>query len=96
MALSLQKPMTEKGVKNKMNKVIQISSWFGALLFIEALVCVIAYNIIGSKVDAQGVLQEPFFLIPLFWLFLMFSLLAGGINLIARIIQAKRKKAINQ
>lgn len=30
-----------------------------------ALSCVLAFQRIGSRVDARGVLQEPFFLLPI-------------------------------
>lgn len=75
-----------------MNKVIRVSSWLGVLLFVGAVVCIVAFNMIGSEVDSQGMLHEPFFLIPLFWLFLTFSLIAGGVNISAQIAQTKRKR----
>ncbi len=77
-----------------MNKVLKVSSWLGVLLFIGAMICIAAFNMIGSEVDAQGMLHEPFFLIPLFWLFFMSSLLAGGVNIFARNAQTKHKKEI--
>jgi len=75
-----------------MNKVIRVSSWLGVLLFVGAVVCIVAFNMIGSEVDSQGMLHEPFFLIPLFWLFLTFNLIAGGVNISAQIAQTKRKR----
>lgn len=79
-----------------MNKIIRVSSWLGVLLLVGAVVCMVAFNMIGSEVDAQGMLHEPFLLIPLFWLFFMFSLMAGGVNIFARIAQTKQKKQIRQ
>lgn len=79
-----------------MNKIIRVSSWLGVLLFVGAVVCMLAFNMIGAEVDAQGMLHEPFFLIPLFWLFFMFSLIAGGVNILAQITQTKQKKQISQ
>ncbi|MBK8419153.1 DUF3955 domain-containing protein [Candidatus Villigracilis saccharophilus] len=79
-----------------MNKIIRVSSWLSILLFVGAVVCMLAFNMIGAEVDAQGMLHEPFFLIPLFWLFFMFSLIAGGVNILARITQTKQKKQISQ
>ena len=78
-----------------MNKVIRVSSWLGVLLFAGAVVCIVTFNMIGSEVDSQGILHEPFFLIPLFWLFFMSSLIAGGVNIFARIAQTKHKKEIS-
>ncbi|WP_346656335.1 DUF3955 domain-containing protein [Vibrio sp. CK2-1] len=40
------------------------------------MLCLIAYNIIGSYVDEKGILIEPFALIPLFWLFQLLALVA--------------------
>ena len=34
-------------------------------LFSGALGCVVAFNLIGSKVDEDGVLREPFVLVPI-------------------------------
>ena len=73
-----------------MNKFIRISSWLIACLLIGAVICMIAFNIIGSEVDAQGVLHEPFFLIPLFWMSLILSLIVGTANILARVIRYTR------
>lgn len=87
--------MTKRS-KEKMNKVIRVSSWLGVFLFVGAAACIVTFNMLGAEVDSQGMLHEPFFLIPLFWLFLMFSLIAGGVNIFARIAQTKHKKEISQ
>ncbi|MBN2087802.1 DUF3955 domain-containing protein [Candidatus Peregrinibacteria bacterium] len=55
--------------------------FFPALsFFIIGNVCVLAFKLIGSSVDANGVLHEPFALIPIayiaFFLALIFGLLA--------------------
>lgn len=41
----------------------------GLLSLAIGIMCWIAFNVIGSSVDAQGVLHEPFGLIPIGWLF---------------------------
>ncbi|MGO2343870.1 DUF3955 domain-containing protein [Vibrio litoralis] len=46
------------------------------LFCISGMLCLIAYNIIGSYVDEKGILIEPFALIPLFWLFQLLALVA--------------------
>ncbi|KAB0463430.1 MULTISPECIES: DUF3955 domain-containing protein [Vibrio] len=46
------------------------------LFCISGILCLIAYNIIGSSVDENGFLVEPFGLIPLFWLFQLLALVA--------------------
>ncbi|MEZ8543818.1 DUF3955 domain-containing protein [Vibrio splendidus] len=47
-----------------------------SLFCVSGLLFLIAYNTIGSYVDENGVLVEPFGLIPLFWLFELLALLA--------------------
>ncbi|MEZ8621023.1 DUF3955 domain-containing protein [Vibrio splendidus] len=46
------------------------------LFCVSGLLCFIVYNTIGSYVDENGVLVEPFGLIPLFWLFELLALVA--------------------
>jgi len=41
----------------------------GSVCALLALACIMLYERLGSSVDAQGVLQEPFALIPVAWLF---------------------------
>jgi len=45
----------------------------------------LAFNLIGSEVDANGVLREPFFLIP-------FSYLTFVLGIIFAIISVVKKK----
>ena len=78
-----------------MRKFIRVSSWLGIGLLAAAIVCIAAFFIIGQEVDAQGILHEPFFLIPLFYLFLFFSLITGVVNVIARIVQSISKRKEN-
>lgn len=42
-----------------------------------SIICLIAYNVIGSEVLADGTLVEPFFLIPIAWLFVFIALISG-------------------
>lgn len=43
-----------------------------AILFVAlGVLCHFTYRLIGSDVDASGLLREPFALIPLGWLFLV-------------------------
>lgn len=44
--------------------------------FLIAIGCLVIFNIIGSEVAADGTLIEPFFLIPIFWLFSFIGILA--------------------
>lgn len=69
----------------------RLSSFFtGTLLFsiIASVGCLVAYNIIGSYVTAEGFLVEPFALIPLSYLFGLSALLSG---IILGIIALKRR-----
>ena len=43
----------------------------GHISLLIGVMCWIAFNLIGSTVDAQGVLHEPFALIPIGWLFVV-------------------------
>ncbi|WP_346938667.1 DUF3955 domain-containing protein [uncultured Clostridium sp.] len=42
-----------------------------------SIICLIAYNVIGSEVLADGTLVEPFYLIPIAWLFVFIALISG-------------------
>jgi hypothetical protein len=57
-------------------------------LFLLGFLCVIAFTAIGSEVAADGKLIEPFFLIPLAWLFF----LTGGMLAIAHFIKGRIAK----
>ncbi|ELI1809238.1 DUF3955 domain-containing protein [Vibrio fluvialis] len=46
------------------------------LFCISGIFCLIAYNTIGSYVEENGFLVEPFGFIPLFWLFQILALVA--------------------
>ena len=47
-----------------------------AFFCLSGILCLIAYNAIGSYVDENGFLVEPFSLILLFWLFQILALAA--------------------
>ena len=51
--------------------------WISVFLLFAAVACRVAYEIIGVEIDAQGFMQEPFALIPLGWICLFGSVLAG-------------------
>lgn len=42
--------------------------------FFISIVCILSYNVIGSSVAPDGTLIEPFYLIPMSWLFLIIGL----------------------
>jgi hypothetical protein len=51
---------------------------------LASLACVIAYGVIGSSVAPDGRLVEPFFLIPLAWLFLVNGIAFAAISQLSR------------
>ena len=75
-----------------MDKTIRISSWASILFFLGAFLAWGAYQLIGQEVDAQGVLREPFFLIPLTWFLIGLGLLSAFLFLLTRMVKVIRKK----
>jgi hypothetical protein len=61
---------------------IRFLPWPAVLLMAAGFACWIAFALIGSTVDSQGVLHEPFGLIPIGWLLL----LLGGLVIVLRIV----------
>jgi hypothetical protein len=56
-----------------------------------SIVCIITYDIIGSEVLADGTLVEPFFLIPLGWLFLIIGIISGiAVFIISSVRKSKK------
>ena len=51
-------------------------------LCIIGLLCLLAYALIGSHIDDDGTLIEPFGLIALFWLFEILAITAYVVQLI--------------
>ena len=60
----------------------------GLFLIAVALGCAVAYELIGSHVDADGWLREPFALIPIGWL----SGLAGVSLVVLGLLLRRRRK----
>ncbi|CAM3939361.1 DUF3955 domain-containing protein [Vibrio aquimaris] len=51
-------------------------------LCIIGLLCLLTYASIGSHIDEDGILIEPFGLIPLFWVFEILAITAYVVQLI--------------
>ena len=49
----------------------------GSICAVLALGCIMLFERLGASVDGQGVLHEPFALIPLAWLFFAAALYFG-------------------
>ncbi|MCL6263269.1 DUF3955 domain-containing protein [Craterilacuibacter sp. RT1T] len=62
-----------------------------ALIFLGlSVLCKLGYDLIGSSIDGQGLLHEPFALIPLGWLFFALACVSA---LLAFIRWLRRKKS---
>lgn len=59
--------------------------------FVGVAACIVAYNVIGSEVMSDGTLAEPFYLIPIAWIFL----LIGIVGLVARRVLYIKNKKVN-
>ena len=58
--------------------------------FIITIGCVVTFNIIGSEVAPDGTLVEPFFLIPIGYLFLAISVITLLVNLVSHYRKTKK------
>ena len=61
--------------------------------FILAFLCIVAFNLIGSKVMPDGTLVEPFFLIPIAYMFFFIGiicLVGRGVFLIIDLFKNKK------
>lgn len=69
----------------------------GALIVaaLACLACIVAFNVIGSHIAADGTLVEPFGLIPLAWLFLLLALANGVGLLVTRLCCRRAKRGAN-
>ncbi len=56
----------------------------GALLILAGLGCFVAFNLLGSTLDAQGFLHEPFALLPLGYLLLFTGMVLTVIPLLRK------------
>ncbi len=56
----------------------------GAPLILAGLGCFLAFNLLGSTLDAQGFLHEPFALLPLGYLLLFTGMVLTVIPLLRR------------
>jgi hypothetical protein len=54
-----------------------------------AALCALSYRASEVKVDAQGILHEPFGLIPLAW---FFAFLGFGLLVLARLFRAQKNR----
>jgi ABC-type polysaccharide/polyol phosphate export permease len=82
----LKKRLEQKRKLSLENNILKRLSRNLAYLFISlAIIFMLTFNLIGSEVDENGTLQEPFFLIP-------FSYLSFALGIIFAIISVIKKK----
>lgn len=60
--------------------------------FFISIVCILSYNVIGSSVAPDGTLIEPFYLIPMSWLFLIIGL--ASLIIVFVVSHLKNKKHV--
>jgi len=84
--LLLKKRLEQRRKLRLENNILKQLSRKLSYLFISlTIIFMLAYNLIGSEVDANGVLQEPFYLIP-------FSYLTFVLGIIFAIISVVKKE----
>lgn len=80
--------MTDKLVKDGSEmKKIKWNLYFSITMIITGIISFLLFTLIGSTVDSNGYLQEPFFLVPIGYLFLLVGLIGGVTYIIRRFKQ---------
>lgn len=64
--------------------------------FLLASLCALGFEFIGSSIDSQGILHEPFFLVPIAWLWIFIGLFAGLGALVAKVMASIQLKKTNK
>jgi len=77
--------MTNKLVKDGSDmKRARVSLYITIIMILAGAGCFLLFAMIGSTIDSSGILHEPFFLIPIGYLFLLIGLISGISYLIRR------------
>lgn len=77
--------MTNKLVKDGSEmKRAKWNLYFSLSMIVAGIISFLLFRLIGSTVDSNGYLQEPFFLVPTGYLFLLVGLIDGVIYLVQR------------
>jgi len=84
--------MTNKLVKdgNEMRK-IRFTLYTTIIMILAGIGCFLLFQMIGSTIDSSGIIHEPFFLIPIGYLFLLVGLGSG----ISYLFQRARKNKVS-
>ncbi|KRL31922.1 transcriptional regulator [Companilactobacillus paralimentarius DSM 13238 = JCM 10415] len=64
---------------------MRINLYVTIIMVLAGMGSFLLFKIIGSSLDGNGVLHEPFFLIPVGYLFLMMGLISGLIYLLKKL-----------
>ncbi|GIU03558.1 hypothetical protein TUM4261_01430 [Shewanella sp. c952] len=56
--------------------------WLSIVLLVLALLASISYQVIGISIDSNGLLNEPFGLIPVAWLCLFSAIFSAAVTLL--------------
>ena len=75
-----------------MTKKTKVISWISVAFLVCAAACVLVFNLIGSTVDENGIVQEPFFLLPFAALLVLLGMITGLIAIIGH-MKHKRQSA---
>lgn len=78
-----------------MSKTTKVRTWIASAFIITGIGCILAFNLIGSTVDESGMVQEPFFLIPLGIITFLMGIVVGVLALVSRIKDKKKMGANN-
>ena len=62
------------------------------LCLLMTVLCIVSFNLIGSKVLEDGTLQEPFFLIPIAYLFLIISIISAIVVKLKNVYKSKKSR----
>jgi len=78
--------MTSKLMKDGSDmRKARISLIITIAMLLGGVICFGLFMMIGSTVDSSGILHEPFFLVPIGYLFLLMGIISGVVYLIQRI-----------
>ena len=83
--LRLKKRLEQRRKLSLENNILKRLSRNLAYLFISlAIIFMLAFNLIGSEVDSDGVLQEPFFLIPFSYVSFVLGIIFAVISVVKK------------
>jgi hypothetical protein len=65
---------------------MHVLKWTGLVLLGGTVLCWGAFALIGSTVEPDGTLREPFVLVPIGWLFLFAAVVVGAVYLVSALM----------